>query len=117
MKERFDRSKPHITIGTIGKESTMSNEKREDVELKILGESGESACLVLSKKALVNIHQKGATYPLELVVNGKKMKIVVMRDRTYENRMRIFKKANEEAMEVAKKAKESNKGTGLDLVE
>jgi len=45
------------------------------------------------------------------------MKIVVMRDRTFENRMRIFKKANEEAMEVAKKAKESNKGTGLDLVE
>lgn len=113
MKERFDRSKPHVSIGTIGtniKEGTMSN-ATEHVRLEILGESAENACLVLTKQALINIRHKNATYPLELVINGKKMNIVVMRDTTYNNRRIMFDKMNKEAAEKANKIKESQQPT------
>lgn len=77
------------------------------VQLVEIGNSGKNYCLTLSKNALVAIRE-GRTFPLELLLGDKKMKINVMRDNTYKEQVRKFNKISEKAKESVEVAVDAN---------
>jgi hypothetical protein len=79
----------------------MSKMVGEDaVQLIEMGSSGENFCLTLSKSALMAVRE-GRSFPLDLLMNGKKVKITVMRDNTYKKKLQAFLRLNEQAKDAA----------------
>lgn len=77
------------------------------VQLVEMGSSGTNYCLTLSKSALIAIRE-GRTFPLELLIGEKKMKINVMRNTEFKKKLNAFHKLNEQAKDSVKIATDKN---------
>lgn len=86
--------------------------EKDAVQLVEMGSSGKNYCLTLSKNALIAIRE-GKTFPLELLIGDKKMKINVMRDNEFKKKLATFNKINEQAKNSAQATAEATKAAGL----
>lgn len=80
----------------------------ESVQLIEIGQSGKNFCLTLDKAALNKI-KEGATAPIEFQLNGKMVKIVVMRDSTFIRNKAMLNKLSEQAKQSVQMEAEINK--------
>ena len=74
--------------------------EKDAVKFVQIGTSGKNYCLTLSKTALIALRE-GSSFPVELFVGDTKVKFNIMRDRTFQENLRKFKKINQEAKDAA----------------
>jgi hypothetical protein len=91
----------------------MSKMVEEDgVQLIEMGSSGNNYCLTLSKRALMAIRE-GSSFPLELLMGERKIKVTVIRNTEFRKKLRLFQKINEQAKNAAEAQVEANESVGI----
>lgn len=100
MKEKFN-NRNIVTVGNvidIREELMVRNVEDNAVQFIPVGESGDNYIITLSKNALIAIRE-GKSFPIELLAGGKKKTIILMRDNTYRDKMRLHNKLAQQAKE------------------